>query len=108
MKQCTFDTATYLAAIIGIRVVETNLINVMQDYGADNIPTQLGELYGGLLDWFEKHPYHDKFQKDITQLIKDRVYRVLGDSDLQKTVELTRELPSWYNAWRKGKKNLPF
>jgi len=104
VKQCIFDTATYLAAIVGIRVVETNLINVMQDYGADNIPKQLGELYGGLLDWFEKHPYHDKFQKDITQLIKDRVYRVLGDSDLQKTVELTRELPSWYNAWRKGKK----
>ncbi len=104
VRQCIFDTATYLAAIVGIRVVETNLINVMQNYGADKIPKQLGELYGGLLDWFEEHPYHDKFQKDITQLIKDRVYRVLGDINLQKTVELTHELPSWYNEWRKGKK----
>jgi len=104
IRQCIIDTAMYLAAVIGIRSAETNLINVMQNYGADNMPIQLGELYGSLLDWFDKHPYHDKYQKDITQLIKDRVRRVLGDPILQKTVQLTPELPDWYNAIRQGKK----
>ena len=104
IRQCIFDTATYLAAVVGIRIAETNLINVMQSFGADNMPIQLGELYGGLIEWFDTHPYHDKFQKDITQLIKDRVYRVLGDPILQKTVQLTPELPFWYDAWKEGKK----
>lgn len=103
-RQCIIDTAKYLAAVVGIRSAETNLINVMQNYGVDNMPIQLGKLYGGLLDYFEENPYHDKFQKDITQLIKDRVYRVLGDPILQKTVQLTSELPFWYKAWKEGKK----
>jgi GTPase SAR1 family protein len=103
------ETAAYLVAATGLKnVVEKNMINTMQafinKYG--KLSDSIYSLFKNLIDYFVKHPYHDRFQTNILRALKNRVLSLLTNPNLQKTLRLSNDskIPTWFKEWRDGKK----
>ena len=103
------ETASYLIASLGLKnVVDKNMLIVMKSFikHEGGLPKSLVTLCDNLLLYFKRNPYHDKFQTNILRAIKNRVLSLLSDPVLDKTLELTSEVPRWFLEWRAGKKIL--
>ncbi len=101
------ETAAYLIAALGLKnIVVKNMLNVMKSFTCrgNSLPTSLDILFFNLIKFFEQFPYHVKFQTNILRALQNRVLSLLTNEELKKILELTSEVPQWFQEWRNGKK----
>ncbi len=101
------ETAAYLIAALGLKnIVVKNMLNVMKSFTCrgNSLPKSLDILFFNLEKFFERFPYHVKFQTNILRALQNRVLSLLTNEELKKILELTSEVPQWFQEWRNGKK----
>lgn len=100
-------TAMYLTSSIGLKgTATTNLYNTMMSFnGARSLPKIPTDLFEKTLDFFDikEHRYHEKFQTNIKSEIRNTVLERIADPILEKTLELTDEIPKWFEELKQGK-----
>ncbi len=105
--EVTFEQmAALLVSSIGLKQpVDIVLYNAMIKYFETNqdLPDTLEKLFGKLLKWFEKNPYHEKYQTNIINAIKNRAIRWTSSSILKKITKLPSVKPFWFIEWMNGK-----
>jgi len=99
------ETASYLIASLGLKnVVEKNMLTVMRScHYNQGLPTSLKILFNNLSEYFKKREYHEKFQQNILRALNNRITSLLDDPILEKTIQLTPDIPEWYQDWLNGK-----
>lgn len=106
-EKCLQETAAYLIASLGLKnIVEKNMLTVMKSfyYNKEGLPPSLNTLFSNLEKFFKENPYHEKFQTNILRAIKNRILSLLIDPKLEKTLQLSKEVPNWIKEWFAGKK----
>jgi len=106
--KCLQQTADYLAGSLGFEEPLNKIfLNVMGTYflTKGHLPSKLSELFYAVVYWFEKNPYHIKYQTDILQAFNNRTKCLLIDDYLMNTTRLEENdhIPQWFTEWRAGK-----
>ncbi len=105
--EVTFEQlAALLSSSLGLKQpIDIVMYNVMLKYFEKNqdVPDSLEKLFGKLLNWFEKHQYHKKYQTNIINAIKNRAIRWTSSPTLDKITRLPSIKPFWFIEWMNGK-----
>ena len=105
--EVTFEQlAALLSSSLGLKQpVDIVMYNTMLKYFEKNedVPDSLEKLFGKLLNWFEKHQYHKKYQTNIINAIKNRAIRWTSSPTLDKITRLPSIKPFWFIEWMNGK-----
>ncbi len=105
--EVTFEQlAALLSSSLGLKQpIDIVMYNVMLKYFEKNqdVPDSLEKLFGKLLNWFEKHQYHKKYQTNIINAIKNRAIRWTSSPTLDKITKLPSIKPFWFIEWMNGK-----
>ena len=102
------ETASYMTASLGLRnpcdKITYNVMNAFIKVNGE-LPTSLKTLFRGVMKWFEEYKYSKKFQTNILRALQNRVFTLLSQPILAKTLELPSDyrIPKWFLEWRKGK-----
>ena len=105
LEQTREQVALYMVASVGLKnIVVTNMENVLYQEISKNgvLPQKIKSIFAKLLKWFENHPYHIKYQTNITRAIKNRVMRLLSSPFIDRILELG-PIPKWFEEWQRGK-----
>lgn len=105
--EVTFEqTAALIVSSMGLKQpVDHAMYNVMLAYFKEkkNVPPSLESLFGKLLIWFKKHPYHKKYQTNILNAINNRILKWVKSPILDKITRLPSIKPYWFIEWMNGK-----
>ena len=105
--EVTFEQlAKLLSSSLGLKQpVDIVMYNAMIKYFEKNqdVPDSLEKLFGKMLNWFEKNPYHKKYQTNIINAIKNRAIRWTSSPILDKITRQPSIKPFWFIEWMNGK-----
>ncbi|MCK4781295.1 MAG: hypothetical protein KAT57_13945, partial [Candidatus Lokiarchaeota archaeon] len=99
------QVAGYIIASLGLKnIVVTNMENALSQEMNENgsPPQKIKDIFIKLLKWFEDHPYHIKYQTNITRAIKNRVMRLVSSPFIDEILELG-PIPQWFEDWKQGR-----
>ena len=105
LEQTLEQVAGYIIASLGLKnIVVTNMENVLSQEMNENgaPPEKIKDIFIKLLKWFEDHPYHIKYQTNITRAIKNRVIRLVSSPFIEGILKLG-PIPEWFKKWQQGK-----
>ncbi len=107
-SKCLQQTADYLAGSLGFEEPLNKIfVNIMGLYFLikGHLPSTLSELFYAVVYWFEKNPYHIKYQTDVLQAFNNRTKCLFVDDYLMDTTRLEENnlIPQWFKEWRAGK-----
>ena len=105
LEQTLEQVAGYIIASLGLKnIAVTNMENALSQEMNENgsPPQKIKDIFIKLLKWFEDHPYHIKYQTNITRAIKNRVMRLVSSPFIDEILELG-PIPQWFKEWQEGK-----
>ncbi len=105
--EVTFEQlAALIVSSLGLKQpVDIVMYNVLIKYFSENkdVPDSLEHLFGKILVWFKKHPYHKKYQQNIINAITNRALKYTASLTLDAITRLPSIKPSWFIEWIDGK-----